>query len=350
MNKDILIIGAGISGLFLAYKLKKEGFSVKVLEANNRIGGRIFTKKVGNTNIELGATWLWEYNRELWALCNELGVTFFEQNMNGDALFETNNSNLPQRLKIPENQQVSYRVVGGTIEILKRLANNLSIEELELNQKVIKISETDSRVKVLTENATFVTDTVVSTLPPHLLVNTIKLPSNLDKELLSIANNTHTWMRSSIKFAVIYNTPFWRETGLSGVGFSHIGPFTEIYDHSDNNDKTFALMGFLNQELTYKTKHERELLVKNQLLKFFGSEANQYLSYEEKLWSKEPLTNFNSNYNLMPHANNGHSIYRHRFLNGKFIVAGSETSSSYGGYMEGAIIRSKEVISQLQLK
>lgn len=41
---QIIIIGAGISGLFAGKKLHEQGFEVKILEAKNRIGGRIFSK------------------------------------------------------------------------------------------------------------------------------------------------------------------------------------------------------------------------------------------------------------------------------------------------------------------
>lgn len=350
MNKNILIIGAGLSGLYLGYQLKKEGYSIKILEANNRIGGRIFTKKEHNTNIELGATWLWKYNKELMALCNELNITLFEQNMTGDALFEAMSANLPQRFKIPANQEISYRIAGGTATLLNKLVNNFSEKEIELNQKVIAITEKDNAVEVITNNSEFIADIVVSTIPPYLLVNTICFSSELDKELLQVANNTHTWMKDSIKFAVIYKTPFWREKGLSGVGFSNVGPFTELYDHSDANNKTFALMGFLNGGLVNETKELRELLIKSQLLKFFGEDGKNYLSYEEKVWSKETLLNIENTEFLSPHSNNGHPIYQKEYLKGKFIVAGSETSPSYGGYMEGAVFRGNQILDQLKNK
>ena len=39
----IIIVGAGLSGLLTGYLLKKEGIPFKILEARNRIGGRINT-------------------------------------------------------------------------------------------------------------------------------------------------------------------------------------------------------------------------------------------------------------------------------------------------------------------
>ena len=166
MSKKTLIIGAGISGIYLGNHLKKEGFSVKILEANDRIGGRIFTKNVQNTKVELGATWLWRYNPELIKLCKELDISLFEQNMKGDALFEANTFNAPQRFQVPKNQEISYRIVGGTDTILEKQMQDFSDDEIELNQKVIKINETESAIKVTTQNSTFSADVIISTIPP----------------------------------------------------------------------------------------------------------------------------------------------------------------------------------------
>ena len=55
-RKRIVVLGAGIAGLVAAYELQKLGHSVEVIEASDRIGGRVFTHpfKDGQYN-ELGA-------------------------------------------------------------------------------------------------------------------------------------------------------------------------------------------------------------------------------------------------------------------------------------------------------
>ncbi|WP_158840835.1 FAD-dependent oxidoreductase [Polaribacter sp. L3A8] len=148
MMKKIIILGAGISGIYLGYKLKKVGFSIKILEANNRVGGRIYTKKTNDTKVELGATWLWKYNEELLKVCKELNISLFEQNMNGDALFEGTRTNLPERFKLPKNQEISYRIIGGTATILEELAKYFSEDEIQLNEKVLKIDDNEASIKV----------------------------------------------------------------------------------------------------------------------------------------------------------------------------------------------------------
>lgn len=109
-------------------------------------------------------------------------------------------------------------------------------------------------------------------------------------------------------------------------------------------------MGFLNGNLSNKTKEFRAEKIREQLFKFFGKDGQDYLSYEEKVWSKEKLLNFENDTLISPHFNNGHSIYQQEFLNGKLIIAGSETSPNFGGYMEGAISRGNQIVEQLKYK
>ncbi len=55
---DVIIIGAGISGIAAAVMLKNKGYRVLILEARSRIGGRIWTEKSLNTPLDLGASWI----------------------------------------------------------------------------------------------------------------------------------------------------------------------------------------------------------------------------------------------------------------------------------------------------
>ncbi|EEZ98988.1 peroxisomal N(1)-acetyl-spermine/spermidine oxidase [Tribolium castaneum] len=55
----VLIVGAGMAGLSAAYHLSKNGFNdYKLLEARNRVGGRIVQIKMGSEPVELGANWI----------------------------------------------------------------------------------------------------------------------------------------------------------------------------------------------------------------------------------------------------------------------------------------------------
>jgi monoamine oxidase len=57
-NIDTIVVGAGIAGLTAARLLGAEGQRVVVLEARDRIGGRVVTDRVGGTATDLGASWI----------------------------------------------------------------------------------------------------------------------------------------------------------------------------------------------------------------------------------------------------------------------------------------------------
>ncbi len=347
-DKTIGIIGGGLCGLTLAYKLKLKGVSVKLIEANSRLGGRIFTKDIEGTKVELGATWLWDYNTSLIELAEELGIQFFPQEMKGDALFESMSAHNPQRFQLPPNQQISYRVVNGTSQFIEKLTNQLAAEEIALNTQIRSVKEEGNKLVLNSSDKEFVVDQLISTIPPQLLVNSVEFSPSLPSEIVRLGNTTHTWMQDSIKCAVTFTSAFWKQQGLSGVGFSHVGPFMELYDHSNKANTTFALMGFLNGGLAQESFEKRKEKVLGQLIKFFGDEVkDEFISYEEKVWGQEPLTLFPSNRFLSAHQNNGHSMYQEPLFNGKFIIGGTETASSYAGYMEGAVHRALEIAKEL---
>lgn len=71
-----VVIGAGFAGLATAYKLKNAGWNVTVLEARNRVGGRVFSHTDKDTGLicELGAEWVGESHERLKALCRDFNI------------------------------------------------------------------------------------------------------------------------------------------------------------------------------------------------------------------------------------------------------------------------------------
>jgi monoamine oxidase len=75
-RKKCVVIGAGFAGLAAAYKLKTAGWDVTVLEARDRIGGRVFSHKFAGTDLicELGAEWVGESHERIKALCHDFKI------------------------------------------------------------------------------------------------------------------------------------------------------------------------------------------------------------------------------------------------------------------------------------
>jgi hypothetical protein len=68
----------------------------------------------------------------------------------------------------------------------------------------------------------------------------------LSKALVSHLQAQQTWMSDPAKFVAVYDKPFWREAGLSGQGFSRVGPMVEINDACADNTSAAALFGFID--------------------------------------------------------------------------------------------------------
>ena len=83
-ESDVIIIGAGAAGLSAAAALGKAGVSVTLLEARDRIGGRMFTLLDPKLQapIELGAEFIHGRPHEIWNLLKSHNVQITE--MDGD--------------------------------------------------------------------------------------------------------------------------------------------------------------------------------------------------------------------------------------------------------------------------
>ena len=93
---------------------------------------------------------------------------------------------------------------------------------------------------------------------------------------------------------------------------------------------------------------ERKKKVTDQLVRVFGNEAREPIDYKDTYWADEEFTMPKNAGRLSSHKNNGHQVYRTPHLGGTVYIAGTETSSQAGGYMEGAINSANYVFKQLK--
>jgi monoamine oxidase len=342
----IVIIGAGLSGLLTAFRLKKTRIPFKVLEARSRPGGRIFTLSAADrTPVEMGATWFHHEHRLLIDLLKELRLSYFEQYMEGAAYFQPRPGVPAEGFTMPQ-QAPSYRISGGSDQLILRLLEGLAEEDVLLNEPVTSLDFSEPEITVQARN-TFKASKVVLALPPRLWEHKISFTPALSDLMADTARKTQTWMEESMKIALVYKRPFWREMNRSGTLFSNAGPMMEVYDHCDAEVSRYALCGFLDSGFRDLESNERQQLVLKQLSSVFGEAANSIIDYRELNWSSEAFTARSPDLPLFPHQNNGNLLYQNTAYGDRLLFAGTETSPHHGGYMEGAVFASDQVFAQL---
>jgi monoamine oxidase len=84
---DVCVVGAGYAGLTAALRLTQAGASVVVLEARDRVGGRVWTERLADgTALDRGGAWLGPGQDRLYALAAEMGVATYATFTDGDHL------------------------------------------------------------------------------------------------------------------------------------------------------------------------------------------------------------------------------------------------------------------------
>lgn len=343
----VLIIGGGLSGLLTGYLLKKEGIPFKILEARNRVGGRIHT--IYNENqapLEMGATWFNAQHKQLLSLLEALDIAYFKQYVDNTVFYQSTSTAAAQLVQIP-SQEPSYRISGGTSSLINALLHKIDEADVLLNQSVKQIKINTKAVQVTTEK-TFEATAVVLAIPPKLWAKNIDFNPQLPTTLMRVGTQTQTWMEDAIKVAFTYDRSFWGNGTLPGTLFSNSGPINELYDHSNHKNSKHALCGFIDSSLkTLSYKDRRDRVIKH-LKSVFGDRAEEFTSYEECVWSDEENTFQPSEPLLFPHQNNGNPIFSEAYFDDTLFISSSESSSEFAGYMEGAVNSANMVVEKIK--
>ena len=86
---EVVIVGAGLAGLVAARTLAAEGRDVMVVEARDRVGGRLLNEPIGDGKVvEVGGQWIGPGQDHLAALAVELGVETFPTYSQGENVIE----------------------------------------------------------------------------------------------------------------------------------------------------------------------------------------------------------------------------------------------------------------------
>jgi monoamine oxidase len=162
---------------------------------------------------------------------------------------------------------------------------------------------------------------------------------------------TGTWMAGQAKFYAFYESPFWRQAGLSGQAFSERGPLGEIHDGSSPESNPCGLTGFVGIPAVQRSRKERLTeAILQQLALLFGDPASRPAAFLYQDWACERFTA--TSYDQPPMHQ--HPIYRPpadqaAIWDETVLFAGTETSSEQGGYLEGALVTAEQAVKRLQI-
>lgn len=326
-----MIIGAGLSGIYAATLLQKD-HNVTILEARDRIGGRVLTVD----GFDMGPSWIWQHQKHILQLIQENGLELFPQYTQGLALYDTPKG--VERFNPPPSAP-SARLKGGVIALLKALEKKLILDTIKLNSSVLSIVEDENILLVKTDRQEYKADIVLNTLPPRLAIDSIDYSPPLTTELLQKLSIIPTWMGASAKCTIEFETPFWREQGLSGFGFSHVGPLGEIHDACTDNKA--ALFGFFHAQANDKS----EEAVKEQMFRLFGQNAKTIRKIYITDWTKEVYSSVKSDHKPMSaHPDYGHDA---KAYNNKLLFTGTESAFQDGGYLEGCVVAVESLVKKV---
>jgi monoamine oxidase len=363
---DAVVVGAGLSGLLAAHLLEQAGLDVCLVEARQRIGGRILGASVTVTPTagepqhqhDLGPAWVWpDINPRLAHWLQALDLAVHPQHGQGATLVEGPGRERRRHATGFVQQPPSMRVVGGLPALTHALHARLQRTRVLTGTRVTALAADPQRtaggVMLQTESAggaaTLHAASVVLALPPRL-ASALDWTPALAPDTARRWAATPTWMAGQAKLLATYATPFWRADGLSGTAFSQAGPLVEMHDASDASGRHAALFGFVGVPAAQRARAGRPALVAAalaQLSRLFGPQAGAPLQVHLQDWAQEPETATVADQSPA----SGHPEPQSTALpppwQGRVVLAGTEFAPAFTGYLEGAVGAAEQAVHEL---
>ncbi|WP_372697463.1 flavin monoamine oxidase family protein [Arthrobacter sp. JSM 101049] len=387
IERDVVVIGAGPSGLTAAHELTKAGRTVAVLEARGRVGGRTWTDEIHGATLELGGQWISPDQTGLYELIGELGIGTYPRYRDGASVFiaadgtrtEYSGADFPidaeavaetdrliaemdrlaaeidpdkpwEHPRARELDTISFhhwlrnlsgneeactniglfiaggmltkpahafsalqallmaasagsfsnlvdedfildRRIKGTMQgVSKALAARLG-DAVHLENPVLRLQWHDDGVTAHGATVTVKAKKAILAVPPNLYSRISYEPPMPRRQHVT---HQHQSMGLVIKVHAVYPTPFWRDKGLSGTGFSPSRNVQEVYDNTLDGDSRGTLVGFVSDEKAdalYALGDEaRREAILSDLAAFLGEEALEPDVYFESDFGAEEWT------------------------------------------------------------
>lgn len=229
------------------------------------------------------------------------------------------------------------RFVGGSQLLSQRLAERLGPGTVILSSPVRTIAQSSDRVELTADELAVTARHAIITVPPALagrIAYDPPLPSGRDQL------TQRTPMGSIIKCLAIYDEPFWRREGYSGQAVADRLAVHATFDNSPPDGSPGILLGFLaagNARLLGRSElPERRQEVLRSLAALFGPRAEYPSHYVEMDWSAQQWTRGCYGAHFAPGVWSGYGQAL-RAPVGRLHWAGSESATTWIGYMDGAV-------------
>lgn len=343
MQTDTLIVGGGLSGLALADHLTRKGTDFLLIEAQDRLGGRILTKELSGGKFDLGPAWFWPGQPRMAALARRFQIPVFEQYSTGDQMYQ-GQSGAVQRARGYASMQGSYRLAGGMGALIDALAGSLDAGHVLTQTRLRSVRHSPSKITALLDHdgASYTVEArqIILAIPPRVIAETVEFEPALDAAQLQTLKNVPTWMAGQAKILAVYDEPHWRNAGLSGDAMSHRGPMVEIHDASPKEGGPYALFGFVGYPADMRVTHKEAMMddALAQLTAMFGPKMAHPLDLVLQDWAAVPeISRAQDRVPSGYHPSYGLPASLRSLAAHGMHFCSTETARGFGGFLEGAL-------------
>jgi putrescine oxidase len=237
------------------------------------------------------------------------------------------------------------RVVGGLQQVPLRLAERLGdepVRTLRWNPE----QPAEGVVAVSDELEVHAAEVILA-MPP-VLFSRISYEPPLPRRQHQL--HQHLSMGLVIKVHAVYETPFWRDLGLSGTAFSPYELVHEAYDNTNFDDPRGTLVGFVADEAAdgvfQLPAQERKARILESMSHYYGEQAKHPVVYYESDWGSEEWTRgaYAASFDMGGLARYGADL---RTPVGPIHFACSDMAGKGYQHVDGAVRMGREVAAQI---
>lgn len=237
------------------------------------------------------------------------------------------------------------RVSGGMQRVAEAMAKGLDVR---LSSPVRRIVQDDSGVTVHHEGGEPIrARRAIVALPPKLVAQLVFEPP-LPRSRAELVDKTP--MGRVIKHTAVYDRPFWRDDGLSGMCVTDEGPIHVSFDNSPPDGMVGVLMGFSEarsaERLGALSLEERREAALSCFSRIHGARASRPRAYADHVWEHDEHTGGCYGAFMPPGVwtSLGSTL---REPCGRVHWAGTETATVFCGYIDGAIASGKRAAAEV---